>query len=233
MRADTDPRLILCLDALGMSFAMLERLHSQIWPACIRLKTESQQLSSAFLPCWSFVDVVHRLREISQYVPGLSQKHPELKRFLRSTEQAEVLRNYIQHLDRELSSHTPHKFPVWGSLSWVDPTEGDTCHIVHSGTRVGDIVTYGCVFDIQEKRWLSNVSLNAGEAALHFDPVLNSAISFRDFIIPWILNTYKQPLTTITSLEILTIKLRLSDDSKTITSVASTDTSINENAPPE
>src|SRR5215813_4395867 len=98
MHAATDTRLIRCLDGLTLSFAILEEIHSELHAACAVLTVHKDRLPAAFWRCWSFVDTVHRIREVAQAIPGLSRNTPELRTFLGATSIAEGFRHYIQHL---------------------------------------------------------------------------------------------------------------------------------------
>src|SRR5450759_2252123 len=113
MHASTDIRLVKCLDGLHFSFEMLEHANDGLYEICVRVKTDPAALAPALWRCWSVVDIVHRLRELAQAVPGLSKRSPDLVTFLRATQVAEKGRHYIQHLRSELSNGA-NPFPVWG-----------------------------------------------------------------------------------------------------------------------
>lgn len=209
MHAATDPRLILCLEGLGMSFAMLEHIYPGLHENCHKIKTESRPMSLALLKCWSFVDVVHRIREITETIPGLNTNTPQVRQFLQETQVAELFRNYIQHLRGELLKREPNNFPVWGSISWVDPDDQSLIHIVDSGTRIGTITNTSILYDTQRKKWVSSVSLNIEGGAFNFDLIYDAAIQFREFIIPWIFDTYKAPLTKLEGPNVSSIRFQV------------------------
>ncbi len=147
MHAATDTRLVRCLDAFGLSFAILQHIHADLHTVCASVKSRKESLPPAFWRCWSFVDVVHRIREVAQAVPGLSMKTPELRLFLGATAIAEEFRHYIQHLRTELSKSPGNTFPVWGSLSWVDLVDPQLTHTVLAGAQVGETHYAGCIYD--------------------------------------------------------------------------------------
>jgi len=190
MHAATDTRLVRCLDGLALSFAMLEHIHADLHLVCAGVKADKQSLPLAFWQCWSFVDTVHRIREVAQAVPGLSSKTSELRLFLDATAIAQDFRHYIQHLRSELSKTPGNTFPVWGSLSWVDPTDPLLTHTALAGAQVGKTEYGGCVYDTVERRWVSTVSLSVERRSFNFDPIFATCQRFRTFVIPWLLATY-------------------------------------------
>jgi hypothetical protein len=167
-----------------MSFAMLEHIYEDLHGVCADVKANTRSLSLAFLRCWSFIDTVHRIRELAQVVPGLSLKRAEVRRFLEATSIAEVFRHYIQHLRSELSKAPGNTFPVWGSLSWVDPDDPALTHTALAGAQVGETRFVGCVFDTVERKWVSKVSLSVDDRSFNFDPIYSECMQFRDFVVP-------------------------------------------------
>jgi len=173
-----------------MSFAILEHIDSELYATCSRLPSDKELLPVAFWRAWSFVDTVHRIREVTQGVPGLSAKSAEVRRFLVATDVAEVFRHYMQHLRRELTKVPANRFPVWGSLSWVDPNDPLLTHTALAGAQVGETQYVGLVFDTVEKRWVSKVALSVEGRSFNFDPVAAECSAFRDFIVPWLMEKY-------------------------------------------
>ncbi|HJW87537.1 MAG TPA: hypothetical protein VJ440_12970 [Candidatus Brocadiaceae bacterium] len=106
MHASSDIRIVKCLDGLHYSFEILRYVYSSLHEACAKIKDDQEALIPAIWLCWSFVDVLHRIREIAQALPGLSGKDKELVSFLKETNLAEEYRHYIQHLRAELSNPT-------------------------------------------------------------------------------------------------------------------------------
>jgi len=155
------------------------------------------------------VDVVHRIREVAEALPGLSKKEQPLRAFLSATAVVEDFRHYIQHLRSELSKKDVNPFPVWGSLSWIDPSNELRAHIVVIGARVAKTSYTGPIFDLKEKRWVSKVCLGVAGKSLNFDPVYEAAMVFRDFVIPWTMSAYAPGIRTTTELPIMTIEARL------------------------
>lgn len=183
LHSASDLRVVKCVDGLYYSFEMLEHVHSDLHRTCAGISGDKKFLIPALWRCWSFVDLVHRIREIAQAMPGLSKKDAELLRFLKATDLAGEYRNYIQHLRSELLKRDIDKFPVWGSLAWVDMEDPNCCHTIMLGARLEGTGYVGCVFDNFEKRWVSSVSLSVREKSFHFDPVFQACNRFRQFIM--------------------------------------------------
>ena len=181
-----------------MSFTMLESIQNELYETCTKIPGDERQLTIAMLKAWSFVDVVHRIRELSSTLPGLSTRTPALLRFLKESRPAEDFRNYIQHLRGELMEPTPNTFPVWGAISWIDPVDPHICYSAHSGTSVGSITTTFVLIDTHTGYWVSRVALNCLDKLFHFDLIFDECMQYRDFILPWILQTFTAPLKTLT-----------------------------------
>ncbi|MDP1548828.1 MAG: hypothetical protein Q8L97_01525 [Nitrosomonas sp.] len=187
---------------------MLEHIHSNLHAVCAGVKANKVSLPSAFWHCWSFVDTAHRIREIAQALPGLSNKTPELRAFLDATIIAEEFRHYIQHLRRELSKIPGNSYPVWGSLSWVDPADPLLMHTILAGAQVGNTQYAGCVYDTFEHKWVSKVSLSIDGKSFNFDPIFDVCLQFRDFVVPWLLATYAPGIKFREELPILSARLQ-------------------------
>lgn len=190
MHASQDVRLMRFLDGLSLSFSMLEHAQAALHTVCSKLTTDKTQVPVAFWLAWSFVDAVHRVRELSQAVPGLGGKCRERQVFLEATADAQGFRNYIQHLREGLSGQDHNSVPVWGVLAWVDPIDPQISHIALSGSQVGPTQYRGCVFDTVNEQYVSKVCLTVDGISFNFDPIFAACMCFRDFVIPWILQTY-------------------------------------------
>jgi len=180
-------RRILCLDGLHYSFQLLKYYHSGLWETCCQIPLDNTKVISALAACWGFVDTLHRIREIAQSLPDLSSKHIEMRAFLSASSLAEEYRHYIQHLRRELAKDPPNPFPVWGSLSWVDAENLKKSHTAFLGVQIPGTTYSSCVYDSQEKSWVSKVCLGVNEKSFNFDKIFDSAIRFKDFILPFLL----------------------------------------------
>ena len=208
MHASTDTRLVRCFDGLAMSFAMLEKIYSDLHMVCSEIKSKKQSLPEAFLRCWSFIDTVHRIREVAQAVPGLSKKTAQLRLFLDATAIAEEFRNYVQHLRSELAKTPGNTFPVWGSLSWVDPNESLLTHTVLAGAQVGETRFVGCVFDTVEGRWVSKVALSVHDRSFNFDPIFMACSRFQGFVVPWILSKYSPGIQLREEIPVMSVRFQ-------------------------
>jgi hypothetical protein len=213
MHASHDTRLVRFLDGFSMSFAMLGHAHSELQTVCPALLVDKSKMPVAFWLCWSFVDAVHRIRELAQAVPGLGRKPPELRTFLDATTDAEQFRNYIQHLRSELSSPNQNTCPVWGVLSWVDPHDSKVAHIALAGSQVGETQFPGCVYDTVNNQYVSRVCLSVNRIAFDFDPVFAACMQFRDFIIPWLQSTYAPGIALSTDFPIVSIRVTIKEPS--------------------
>ena len=214
MHSSTDPRVVRCLDGLSMSFLMLDQIHRELHPTCVSIKTDKRNLARAFWLCWSFVDTVHRIREVAQASPGLSKKAPEVRLFLDATSIAEKFRHYIQHLRSELSKSPGNLFPVWGSLSWVDDEDSQLTYIALAGAQLGNISYSGCVFDTHNRDWVSKVALSVDDLSFNFDLIFEYCVEFRDFVMSVLVSTYSPGITFQEDLPIITMRVIMGDSTE-------------------
>jgi hypothetical protein len=186
---------------------MLDQIKGELYPACITIKSSQASVHNAFWRAWSFVDTVHRIREVAQNVPGLSSKNHELRIFLSSTSIAEDFRHYIQHLRQELSKVPGNALPVWGSLSWVDPNDPMLCHTALAGAQLPNMRYAGCVYDRVEGKWVSAVGLSVGDLSFNFDPIYDSCSRFRGFIIPWLHKTFSPGIRVDDNVPVMSFRI--------------------------
>ncbi len=212
MHVSTDLRLVKCLDGLYYSFELLGHSHAGLHDDCVGISTDRTKLIPALSKCWMFVDLVHRIREIAQAVPGLSGKNHELRSFLDATNIAESFRHYIQHLRGELSKTNIDPFPVWGTLSWVDAEDPTKSYTIINGASLPNTQYVSCVFDTHERKWVSTVTLAVANLSFNFDPIYADCCRFRDFIIPWVIDTYSPGITMVDDAKIFTFSFKTGTD---------------------
>lgn len=200
-------RRLKCLDGLYYSFEMLDYSYSDLYELCIGIKEDSKKIIPALSKSWLFVDSVHRIREISQAIPGLSGNNKELKEFLNITKLTKFYRNYTQHLRRELSKKEINPFPAWGNLAWVDPKDSTRSYIAMIGIQINKTGYAGSVYDRIEKKWVSKVCLNIENKSYNFDLIYNACNKFKAFIIPWILSNNKFKLKFKQEIPIITVSI--------------------------
>ena len=205
MHVSTDIRILKCFDGLHYSFELLHFNYQGLYEACVSINQNQSNLIPVLSRCWSIVDLVHRIREISQAVPGLNKKNENLVKFLHETNIAESCRHYIQHLREELSKTTPNPFPVWGSLSWVDPQDNSKSFLAVIGAQIPGTSYTGCVYDIKRRKWVSKVTLAIGNLSFNFDHIYEETITFKEFILPWLINTYQPSVKLKNGIPIYTL----------------------------
>ncbi|MGE5319714.1 MAG: hypothetical protein ACM3KD_06000 [Hyphomicrobiaceae bacterium] len=186
MPSALDVRKIRCLDGLHYAFQILRHDYADLWETCCEIPGNSEKIIPALASAWGFIDALHRIREIAQSVPGLSAKHPETQAFLSTTGLAEDYRHYVHHLRGELVNDAANAYPVWGTLSWVDPANPTRSHMVVLGTQFEGTHYSGCSFDAVEKKWVSKVCLGMNGKSFNFDPVFLAAVKFEAFIVPFL-----------------------------------------------
>lgn len=175
-------KLLKVWDGLHFSLEMLKLCYEPMWGKCNEIRGNPSRAIEVMQSAWTFIDSIHRLRELSHVIPTISDKHPEIRIFLEATQVAEDFRNYIQHLRNEL--HKPQEIPspVWGSLSWVDQANPNLSHTAFLGTDIAGTGYSSCGWDISEGRFASNVSLGLKNLSLEFDAMFTAAVRFQKFV---------------------------------------------------
>lgn len=127
------PDQTLFLEGIRYSIDMLDlayqRLCQSLKIMSLRKDTEQENDSwnliwaSMFMDAWSIIDLTHRLRILLQQMPGAKQKGPTLQVFYRATENVEIFRNRIQHINHNIIQLGAQNKTVWGALSWIHFSE--------------------------------------------------------------------------------------------------------------
>lgn len=195
---------IKCLEGLHYSFDLLQFNYNNLYEKCISIQSNPENLMSALTQCWFIADLVHRIREISQVI-GLSQADPNLKNFLNKTKIAEDYRHYIQHLRQELTKRDLNLFPVWGTLSWVDPVDSNNTYIAVVGSRIKNTKYPSCTYDTKNRKWVSKVCLSIDNISFDFDHIYEVTMTFKDFIIKWIKSNHDLEINKTPDIPILKV----------------------------
>jgi hypothetical protein len=175
-------------EAFCYSFELLSYNYNDLHEKCSKINADKQFLIPALSQAWAIVDIIHRIREILQSMPGLNTKDEQLKKILKATAVIEKFRHYIQHLRQEL--HRDYLYPIYGSLSWVDPQNELRCHIATSGFELEGRQHTGCVYDLHNSAWVSKVSLVVMDLSLNFDSVYKDLMDFKEYFYKWASDNY-------------------------------------------
>ena len=189
------------LEMLYLIFSRLEKNLANI-VSCYEKQDNGGKLSvGALLDAWSFIDVVHRIRELIQQTPQMSKRASAIQIFLRSTSQIEDLRHYIQHLRTAIPKLPIESNPLWGSLSWVPPNDQTKCYSIFPGSSfvvgTGKISASSCVYDQVEKRFIQDLILEAFGKVVDLKKVYTYICELESYIEEWVKNN-----TTISYKEI-------------------------------
>lgn len=143
---------------LWFSRELLRREHAELEALRLKLHPKSRDdVLHAFATVWQMVDGVYRVRELAQSVPGLNRRDVQVRLFLEATAIADQFRHYVQHLRGEFTKKDPNRFPVWGSLGWVDASDESASHVAVTGSVPAGTELASAVFDRAENRWVSRV----------------------------------------------------------------------------
>ncbi len=185
MHVRDDPRLMRFRDGFWFSREILQREHAELETLRLQLYPNSMGGAvHAVATAWQIVDVVHRVRDLAEGMPGVNKKAGSCTRaFLDATAIAERFRHYVQHLRGEVSKTEVNRFPVWGSLSWVSASDDRTLHTTFLGVMRPGIEFHAGVFDAQGNRWVSRVSLSIGHVHFNVDPIVGETTAFCDHML--------------------------------------------------
>jgi hypothetical protein len=209
MDEELEIRSIRCLDGLHYSFELLSYSYKGLYECCCEIPKDNDRVVEALSRCWGFIDALYRVRQIAAAVPRLSAKHEEMRVFEAETSLAEYFRHYVQHLRGEISRRPANTFPVWGSLSWVDPANDKKCHLAMLGAQVEKIGYTGNIYDRQEQRWVSKVCLAVGDHSFNFDRAFQYASRFRTFILGFLIENASPKLKVRDRLPIISMEVVL------------------------
>lgn len=168
MKLEEAKTLVFYLDGLRYSFQMANLVSHRFRKtlddiAKFHAKNEytEEQITSCLLDAWTLVDICHRVRELVQQTPGLSQKLPEIQIFLRGTEQIKNLRHYVQHFRSGIPDIPIQSNPIWGILSWTPTNDKTVSYTIFSGNLVGGVSGNSLSFDIHKFQFTAEIKLLA------------------------------------------------------------------------
>lgn len=205
-------RKVRCIDGLHYSFEMLESFQANLYQDCCEIQNNNSAVVKVISGSWGFIDALHRVREIAQSTPGINVKHQEMRAFLNATELAEEFRHYIQHLRGELANDPPNTFPVWGSISWVDPNKTNRCHTAMFGAQIQGTKFSSCVYDRLKGKWVSKVALSIDGKSFNFDLMYEAAVRVRKYLVPAIVKGSSAEIEFHEKLPILTVDVVLPEN---------------------
>ncbi|TAL69988.1 MAG: hypothetical protein EPN82_05060 [Bacteroidetes bacterium] len=207
-----DTKKSKCLEGIIFSYEMVKNINSKLYTLCCGINEDKTKIYEALMLCWSFIDSVHRIREILQAFPQLNQKDRKLISFLEGTKITETYRNYIQHLRLELNKNEFVDFPVWGSLSWVDKNNNGKCYKVIIGTNINNVKFSSCAFDRFERKYVSNVSLSMNNLSYNFDIIFNYLKDYYVHFIKWLESNNQRISETLINPIILSTEIQINNN---------------------
>ena len=187
-------RLAFYLEGLFYAFEMesivLKRLKGGLQRLQRRFQTKTSLHPATVYPlldAWSYVDVIHRLRELLRQVPKLKTRDAAVKSFLDETASADHLRRYVQHMRRQTGTTPGPAGPLWGALSWVDSDGGtEVCHVEASGTQRTGIRAWACPYDREESRFRTKLVLVADNLTFDIEAAHQAVQGLRRFMDAWV-----------------------------------------------
>jgi hypothetical protein len=191
-------KLVFYLDGLRYLFQMANLVSRRIRETLDEIarnhpdKYTEEQITSGLLDAWTLVDICHRVRELVQQTPKLSQNLTGIQIFLRGTEQIENLRHYVQHLRSGIPNIPVQSNPLWGVLSWT-PTDNKTvCYTIFSGNLVGVVYGNTLTLDTHNLQFTAEMKLLANGIEIDLNSILEQLKKVKICISEW-LEQLQQP----------------------------------------
>ena len=193
MTPEEAKKLVFSLDGLRYSFQMANLVSHRFREtlddiARYHSKNEytEEQITSGLLDAWTLVDICHRVRELVQQTPGLSQKLSDIQIFLRGTEQIKNLRHYVQHLRSGIPDIPIQSNPLWGVLSWTPTNDKAVCYTIFSGNLVGGVSGNSLTFDAHKFQFVAEVKLLADGIEIDLNSISEKLSKLKICISDWI-----------------------------------------------
>jgi hypothetical protein len=185
--------LFLCLDgvrfARGICTASYERALGRFrtfeTADIVATGAPAHEVMLAVADIWSVVDSANRVRILAQRTPHLQRTNPEVEAFLRATSDVEKMRNYMQHIDQEITEISDRSTPLWGSISWQTAADPNTQITLLTGTKHIQYRAVGLVYDTLERKFVRPFELVVGEVTLDVDDVVRRVGRLNELLIKW------------------------------------------------
>jgi hypothetical protein len=185
--------LVFYLDGLRYSFQMASLTSRRIKGTLDEIarchskgEYTEEQITSGLLDAWTLVDVCHRVRELVQQTPGLSQKLPGIQVFLRTTGQIENLRHYVQHLRSGIPNIPTQSNPLWGVLSWTPSYDKTVCYTIFTGNLVGGVSGHSLSLDTHNFQFAGELNLLADGIDVDLNSISEQLGKLKTCISEWI-----------------------------------------------
>lgn len=185
--------LFLCLDGLryacGICAASYERVLVSLKAfeatATQRMEVPEHDAMLTVADIWSVVDSAYRARIIAARTPHLKRLRPDYEIFERNTRPIDAMRNYIQHLDTEISRIGDESTPLWGSISWQGASDPRTAFTLIAGNKLFKQSYVSLVYDTLEHRFVRPIELVVGKETLDINQVAQSVARLNALLIAW------------------------------------------------
>ncbi|WP_373474321.1 hypothetical protein [Sphingorhabdus sp.] len=184
-------QLLLCLDGLRYSFAIVLSCHARVRSALSTFEADWQSGAPAnaviqvVADAWAMIDATQRIRLLIERAPILPKNDPEFRIFKVGTSAVEHLRHYVQHINNEITGITGQAQPLWGTISWVNETDVLMQFSLFTGNQHLQASVPGLVFDRQEMRFVRTLELNVGIHIIDLDSLARRARALDQIIADW------------------------------------------------
>lgn len=191
-------KLVFYLDGLRYSFQMANLASRRIRETLDEIARNypdnytEEQVTSGLLDAWTLIDICHRVRELVQQTPRLSQNLPGIQIFLRGTGQVENLRHYVQHLRSGIPNIPVQSNPLWGVLSWTPTNDKSVCYTIFSGNLVGGVYGNTLTLDTHNLQFIAEMKLLADGIEIDLSSILEHLKKVKNCISEW-LEQLQQP----------------------------------------
>ena len=191
-------KLVFYLDGLRYSFQMANLVSRRIRETLDEIARNypdnytEEQITSGLLDAWTLIDICHRVRELVQQTPRLSQNLPGIQIFLRGTGQVKNLRHYVQHLRSGIPNIPVQSNPLWGVLSWTPTNDKTAFFTIFSGNLVGGVYANTLPLNSHSLQFTGEMKLLADDSEIDLNSILENLKKVKTCISEW-LEQLQQP----------------------------------------
>lgn len=184
------PALLLCLQGLSVAAAVCQLAFRRAKHAATALESHIDNgapfdlVVELLSDVWTFVDHIHRYRELIDRAPYLPKNDPIFRVFLDQTQVCEELRHYVQHLKGRVTSWNGGS-PLWGSVAWVSEADRLRCFSLTPIDPVLGGSGASIAFDNLLQQFNCRFQVEAGGHRLELDTVLERMSRLDEEIASW------------------------------------------------
>ena len=146
-----------------------------------------------FKSIWQFIDMSFRFGRILAQIRGLKHKESRYNNVEHALVSIDKARNYIQHLNSQISSVSDEIYPILGAVSWASKDKQKSFTIALGVLPTGTSF-HSVSFDTRSKEFISDIILNIDTFSVNITASNKSMQSGFEYLSEWLdANGYSSP----------------------------------------